>query len=137
MHSKYLLKVELSIIDLKMMTKFQFPNSNQLKIPLEQIEQVRTIKNRQLTVTIRDNTGFIQDLVFYSGKIDEIKHAIFKAKLGSKKPFNTQAKIVEPHIIKEKIIIKERKIEILYYQHCSVKNNARSTYCTHCGAPLR
>ncbi len=69
MHSKYLLKVELSIIDLKMMTKFQFPNSNQLKIPLEQIEQVRTIKNRQLMVTIRDNTGFIQDLVFYSGNL--------------------------------------------------------------------
>jgi ribosomal protein L40E len=108
-----------------------------LKIPLEQIEQVRTIKNRQLMVTIRDNTGFIQDLVFYSGKIDEIKHAIFKAKLGSKKPFNTQPKIVEPHILKEKIIIKEREIEILYCQHCSVKNNARSTYCTHCGAPLR
>jgi len=29
-----------------------------------------------------------------------------------------------------------REIEVIYCSHCGTKNNARSTFCTHCGAPL-
>jgi hypothetical protein len=41
----------------------------------------------------------------------------------------TQIPIVQKETIRE--------IEVIYCSHCGTKNNARSTHCAQCGAPLR
>ena len=66
-----------------------------------------------------------------------LSHKIECPRCKSKKwRFATSAELEEAqtHTIIQKETIRE--IEVVYCSHCGIKNNARSTYCSQCGAPV-